>query len=126
MLGRQMKMAMWKRPMAVSSVRSSQRFYPLRHFLFLLLVVGVALLLSPPADAASIASPYGQSEPGASAIPTEYQVQRGDTLSGIARRFNTTVSELLRLNLSTAERKVRKIAMEKVSGIANEMSTFSR
>ena len=44
------------------------------------------------------ASPTPAPTPAASERPRTYRVRRGDTLSGIAARFDTTVTELQRLN----------------------------
>ena len=61
--------------------------------------VGQQLLIPAPAAAptpASTPAPEGEAE---AAPPADtYIVQRGDTLAGIARRFNTTVEELAALN----------------------------
>lgn len=70
-------------------------------------------------------------------LPEEYVVQRGDTLSGIAKKFNTTVQKLAswnnieNVNLITIGQvlKVKEITMYKVekgdtlSGIARRFST---
>jgi LysM repeat protein len=42
--------------------------------------------------------------PGATQQPTRYQVQRGDTLYSLARRFNTTVQAIMTANSLTSAR----------------------
>lgn len=64
-------------------------------YVALLLALVLALLpgaLVRPAEASVAPSAAAQG------VTTTYVVQRGDTLAGIARRFNTTVATLMRLN----------------------------
>ena len=56
----------------------------------LLLLASTALCVAAPADAATRRK--------APAVSATYTVRSGDTLSGIAARFKTTVRELVRLN----------------------------
>ena len=57
----------------------------------------------------------GLSEPGPTPIPKgSHRVQRGETLSSIARTFDTTVDEIAKLNNITDPQKIQAGAMLKV------------
>lgn len=62
------------------------------------LVLGQVLKIPGAAPAGGAAAASGSTSSGTSGSPTIYVVQSGDTLGSIARRFNTTVAELMRLN----------------------------
>ncbi len=65
------------------------------------LVLGQVLKIPGAAPAGGAAAASGSTSSSTSGSPTVYVVQSGDTLGSIARRFNTTVAELMRLNSIT-------------------------
>jgi LysM repeat protein len=58
-----------------------------------------------PTPVSRVASAASASAPSASTVgPTTYRVRRGDTLYAIARRFDTTVDSIKRLNRLVSNR----------------------
>lgn len=63
------------------------------------LAVGTKLAASKPASTAKSVRPAARAPASAGSVATTaYRIRSGDTLSGIARRYGTTVAELVRVN----------------------------
>jgi membrane-bound lytic murein transglycosylase D len=68
-------------------------------------------------QSAEAGTPKAQSQSGATAIPAEYVVQRGDTIYSIARRFGVERSEIIRLNGTRQLARLQPGQVVKIQGL---------
>ncbi len=80
----------------------------------------------PPAGVSSPAAAAERQESGGAAGADRYTVQRGDSLSSIARRFGTTVEHLLRLNQLDDPNRIKVGTVLRIAGEAEAAGRTQR